>query len=145
MLCPGFRDHPLGCSALTQNWCPNPLHFTFDPAALPVFPPPLCSPAVTVAKMVSIFSSKVLRRIRPDSTYLQVEQTPTSCERVYKWTTNLPRCCYSMLHPSLNFSITGGGVFICFLKCHRQGVTSLKYLHFLKTHSLRTCCGWKVR
>lgn len=39
MLCPGLRDHPLGCTALTQNWSPNPLHFAFNPAALPIFPP----------------------------------------------------------------------------------------------------------
>jgi len=81
MLCPGLRDRPLGCSALTQNWCPNPLHSAFDPAALPIFSPPLCSPAVTVLEMVSIFSSKVLRRMRPDSTYLQVEQKATSFKK----------------------------------------------------------------
>lgn len=38
MLCPGLRDRPLGYSALTQNQSPNPLHFAFNPAALPIFP-----------------------------------------------------------------------------------------------------------
>lgn len=39
LLCPGLRDHPLGCFALTQNWSPNPLHFACNPAALPIFSP----------------------------------------------------------------------------------------------------------
>lgn len=116
----------LGCSALTQNQSPNPFHFAFNPAALPISHPPFCSPAVTVSKMVSIFSSKVLRRIRPDSTYLQVEQTPASCEKVDKGTINLPCCCYYVLHPSLNFCIIGGGVFVYFFKMSQAGSHIIK-------------------
>lgn len=52
------------------------------------FPTPLCLPAVTVSKMVSIFSSKMFRYIRPNRTYL---------------------------YSSLSFCITGGGVFIYLL------------------------------
>lgn len=44
-------------------------------------------------KMVYIFCFKVHRHIRPDNTYVQVEQTPTSVKKVDVWTINIP-CWY---------------------------------------------------
>lgn len=149
MLCPGLRDHPLGCSALTQNWSPNPLHFAFDPAALPVFPYH-CACQLSQFQKWSLFSlPKCLGvldlialtckcKTRRDKTC----KTPASYKKADKWTINV-QCCYSYtLHPSLNFCILVEGCLFSFFKCHKQGVTSL---NFLRLHSSQTSCGWKVR
>lgn len=92
-----FSPPALSCCVLASGTIPwavlhSPRTGLLIPFTLPAIlllylfsPTLLCLPAVTVSKVVSIFSSKMFRYIRPNSSYL---------------------------YSSLSFCITGGGIFI---------------------------------